>query len=77
MACFPFGCQVDVGVAADQSLGFEPGEEVVRGGFHVPRALKVFTQLTREAASAGSYWRPARTDVMRWVLKPSQCMRPT
>jgi hypothetical protein len=24
-----------------------------------------------------SYWSPARTDVMRWVLKPSQCIRPT
>ena len=23
------------------------------------------------------YWSPVRTDVMRWVLKPSQCMRPT
>ncbi|MCW2878626.1 MAG: hypothetical protein JWQ95_2726 [Sphaerisporangium sp.] len=23
-----------------------------------------------------SYWSPARTDVMRWVLKPSQCIRP-
>src|SRR5689334_7104131 len=23
------------------------------------------------------YWSPARTDVMRWVLKPSQCIRPT
>ena len=23
------------------------------------------------------YWIPARTDVMRWVLKPSQCIRPT
>ena len=22
------------------------------------------------------YWSPARTDVMRWVLKPSQCIRP-
>jgi hypothetical protein len=24
-----------------------------------------------------SYWSPARTDVMRSVLKPSQCIRPT
>ena len=24
-----------------------------------------------------SYCSPARTDVMRWVLKPSQCIRPT
>jgi hypothetical protein len=24
-----------------------------------------------------SYWSPARTDVMRCVLKPSQCIRPT
>jgi hypothetical protein len=23
------------------------------------------------------YWSPERTDVMRWVLKPSQCIRPT
>jgi hypothetical protein len=23
------------------------------------------------------YWRPVRTDVMRCVLKPSQCIRPT
>ena len=23
------------------------------------------------------YWRPPRTAVMRWVLKPSQCIRPT
>ncbi|GAB2957556.1 hypothetical protein GCM10027203_72680 [Nonomuraea fastidiosa] len=23
------------------------------------------------------YCSPDRTDVMRWVLKPSQCMRPT
>jgi hypothetical protein len=23
------------------------------------------------------YWSPARTDVMRWVLKPSQFIRPT
>jgi hypothetical protein len=23
-----------------------------------------------------SYWSPARTDVMRCVLKPSQCIRP-
>ena len=23
------------------------------------------------------YWRPVRTEVMRWVLKPSQCIRPT
>jgi hypothetical protein len=22
------------------------------------------------------YWSPARTDVMRWVLKPSQFIRP-
>ena len=33
---------------------------------------------TRRAWSASgvSYWSPARTDVMRWVLKPSQCIRP-
>ena len=26
---------------------------------------------------SGCYWSPARTDVMRCVLKPSQCIRPT
>jgi hypothetical protein len=26
---------------------------------------------------AGPYWRPERTDVMRCVLKPNQCIRPT
>ena len=26
---------------------------------------------------SGTYWSPLRTDVMRWVLKPSQCIRPT
>ena len=30
-----------------------------------------------EQAEVRRYWSPARTDVMRWVLKPSQCMRPT
>src|SRR5215469_8509471 len=29
------------------------------------------------ALSLAGYWIPARTDVMRWVLKPSQCIRPT
>jgi hypothetical protein len=29
------------------------------------------------ALSLVSYWRPARMDVMRCVLKPSQCIRPT
>ena len=29
------------------------------------------------ALSFAGYWIPARTDVMRWVLKPSQCIRPT
>ena len=28
------------------------------------------------APSATGYCSPPRTDVMRWVLKPSQCMRP-
>jgi hypothetical protein len=28
------------------------------------------------APSAVSYWSPERTDVMRCVLKPSQCIRP-
>ena len=28
-------------------------------------------------SSVVGYWSPARTDVMRWVLKPSQCIRPT
>jgi hypothetical protein len=28
-------------------------------------------------APARGYCRPARTDVIRWVLKPSQCIRPT
>ncbi len=32
--------------------------------------------LARADAEPG-YWRPARTEVMRWVLKPSQCIRPT
>jgi anti-anti-sigma factor len=27
--------------------------------------------------SAAGHWSPARTDVMRCVLKPSQCIRPT
>jgi hypothetical protein len=30
-----------------------------------------------ELMVTGRYWSPARTDVMRCVLKPSQCMRPT
>ena len=30
-----------------------------------------------EQAAVRRYWSPARTDVMRWVLKPSQCIRPT
>jgi hypothetical protein len=29
------------------------------------------------ALPVAGYWIPARTDVMRWVLKPSQCIRPT
>ena len=29
------------------------------------------------AGGGERYWSPARTDVMRWVLKPSQCIRPT
>jgi hypothetical protein len=29
------------------------------------------------ALAQASYWSPARTDVMRCVLKPSQCIRPT
>jgi hypothetical protein len=28
------------------------------------------------ANSPRAYWSPARTDVMRCVLKPSQCIRP-
>jgi hypothetical protein len=33
---------------------------------------------SRESVAFGpSYCRPPRTDVMRWVLKPSQCIRPT
>ena len=40
-----------------------------------------FANLPTPAGSAGQpsggYWSPARTDVMRWVLKPSQCIRPT
>ena len=46
------------------------------GGWHA------FETLTRVIArvlspSLAGYWSPARTDVMRWVLKPSQCIRPT
>jgi hypothetical protein len=35
--------------------------------------------LRRSASSPSrvSYWSPARTDVMRCVLKPNQCIRPT
>jgi hypothetical protein len=29
------------------------------------------------AGPPGCYCSPPRTDVMRWVLKPSQCIRPT
>jgi hypothetical protein len=29
------------------------------------------------AAWVACYCRPERTEVMRWVLKPSQCIRPT
>src|SRR5689334_8449927 len=32
--------------------------------------------LRGEPAERAGYCRPPRTDVMRWVLKPSQCMRP-
>jgi hypothetical protein len=31
----------------------------------------------RAGGPAVCYWSPVRTDVMRSVLKPSQCMRPT
>jgi len=31
----------------------------------------------RAGPQSVAYCRPARTDVMRWVLKPSQCIRPT
>jgi hypothetical protein len=45
MQGFPHGCQADVGVAADQSLGFEPGEQLACGvGGQVPRALEVVAE---------------------------------
>jgi len=37
--------------------------------------LARITQLIYETGP--DYWRPPRTDVMRCVLKPSQCIRPT
>ena len=33
--------------------------------------------LERQERRRGRYWSPPRTAVMRWVLKPSQCIRPT
>ena len=43
------------------------------------RAERVLIKQALHARRAilARYWSPARTDVMRWVLKPSQCIRPT
>ena len=43
-------------------------------GVHFLRPLPVSRALS---PSLVSYWSPARTEVMRCVLKPSQCIRPT
>jgi len=51
------------------------GRAVRAGVHHRPKARHRAT--ARRALSAWRYWSPARTDVMRWVLKPSQCIRPT
>ena len=42
------------------------------GGWRAWWILRVASGVLRPAG----YWSPARTDVMRWVLKPSQCIRP-
>jgi hypothetical protein len=38
--------------------------------------LKVL-QLAGVNGGRVGYWSPPRTAVIRWVLKPSQCIRPT
>ena len=50
-----------------------------RCGSWVPSGVKPHQQPLMIAASRTlvSYWSPARTEVMRCVLKPSQCIRPT
>jgi hypothetical protein len=46
-----------------------------------PGPLPTSTRTNTPCGSGGpvpvSYWSPERTDVMRCVLKPSQCIRPT
>ena len=39
-----------------------------------PPQVAIHSARGRDAGVA--YWSPVRTDVMRWVLKPSQCIRP-
>jgi hypothetical protein len=51
-------------------LGTHPRPAIPDGAVHT--GLSVLGGLARFG-----YWSPARTEVMRWVLKPSQCMRPT
>jgi NAD(P)H-dependent FMN reductase len=49
-------------------------------GYGVIGAARAVEHLRLIAAAGRShhgYCRPERTEVMRWALKPSQCMRPT
>lgn len=46
---------------------FAPDDLVARGGDVTERGV----------SQTYGYWSPARTEVMRRVLNPSQCIRPT
>ena len=48
----------------------------IPAGGPIPAAVPLVTTLAIIPRRTASYWSPERTDVMRCVLKPSQCIRP-
>ncbi len=61
-------------------------DRTLRSEAHEQACLALFTRLfdglhlgswELEVGSCRCYCKPPRTDVMRWVLNPSQCIRPT
>ena len=53
------------------------GSRSTPGSPRTGRAALRFPRRKRCAERSVTYWSPVRTDVIRWVLKPSQCIRPT
>ena len=67
----------DDGGEADPDVTVETPDLLTRGQMDY-QVLIVDNQLGhRVEDTRAGYWIPARTDVMRCVLKPSQCIRPT